>query len=155
MTQFYCWVLPDFAATYKPKWRSAMCLIGPPLLPNESLKLFGKYFVGVYSTSFQICPADPRGVSIIIVVALTSQIKKDLFLQCKLFWQELFGQYLCSPKMLWQYKQKKKKICLLSHYHTLVWLACLCPLISFTESRWVTMILFDVLANTARPERWL
>lgn len=141
MTQFYCWVLPDFAATYKPKWRSAMCLIGPPLLPNESLKLFGKYFVGVYSTSFQICPADPRGVSIIIVVALTSQIKKDLFLQCKLFWQELFGQYLCSPKVLWQYKQKKKNLPPFSLSHP-----CVIGLsLSFNIFYWITMSNYDII----------
>lgn len=106
MTQFCCWVLPDFMATHKPKWRSATCLIGPPLLTNESLQWFGRDFVGGYSNSFPICPADPRGLAIITVLALTSQIKKDFFLQYKLFWQELFGQYLCSPKMFWEYKQK-------------------------------------------------
>ena len=105
MTQLYCWVLTDFRLRIKQNEWVQRGYLHLPYSHNESLQRFGKNIVGLYSTSFPICAANPRVLAIITVLACISQIKKDLFLQwCKLFWQGLFGQYLCSPKTLWEYK---------------------------------------------------
>lgn len=156
MTQLYGWVLTDFMAMYKPKWMSTTRILEPPLLEafhNEYLEWLGKCVVELYSSFFKICSADPRALTITTVLAGTSQISKELFLQHKLIWQGLWPVFVQLQNAL--RVQVKNTFYLLSYGHTHVWMTPLCPLISFTESWWVTVILFDMLGNIARPERWL